>query len=147
KAFDELYINDGLHRLKDMQRGTLNGSKTAITNDTFEQCWTLDATGNWPGFREDTDGDKSWDLVQSRVSDPINEIISILNSVGPVWAQPEFDRSGNAITVQQPQDLSDSYSCVYDAWNRLIGVFDEESPVSAYSYDGAKRRIVQKTYE
>ena len=54
-AFDELYAYDGLYRLKTMQRGTLNGTQTAITpgTATFGQCWTLDPTGNWKGFRED----------------------------------------------------------------------------------------------
>ena len=34
KAFDELYAYNGLYRLKAMQRGTLNGSQTAIVGGT-----------------------------------------------------------------------------------------------------------------
>ena len=48
-----------------MDRGTLNGSHTALTSDTFGQCWTLDSTGNWQGFREDSDSNGLWDLIQS----------------------------------------------------------------------------------
>ena len=61
-AFDEYYHNDGLQRLKDMQRGTLNSNQTAITSPTFAQCWTLDPTGNWRGFNESTSG-SSWTTI------------------------------------------------------------------------------------
>src|SRR6202022_1702605 len=54
-AHDELYSYDGLYRVKDMQRGTLNAVKTAINPETFEQCWGLDSTGNWQNFQQDSD--------------------------------------------------------------------------------------------
>jgi len=38
-GYDELYSNDGLYRLTDQKRGTLNGTQTAITSGTFEQQW------------------------------------------------------------------------------------------------------------
>ena len=63
--FDELYGYDAIQRLKDMARGTLNAGKTGLTTETFAQCWSLDATGNWKGFREDDNGDGRWDLVQA----------------------------------------------------------------------------------
>jgi hypothetical protein len=44
---DELYAYDGLERLVGLQRGGLNPAKTALTSETFAQCWGLDATGNW----------------------------------------------------------------------------------------------------
>jgi len=66
KEFDELYGYDAIHRLKHMARGTLNGGRTALTSETFAQCWTLDSTGNWEGFREDDDGSGTWDLIQQR---------------------------------------------------------------------------------
>src|SRR5262249_30887541 len=54
-GFDEYYAYDGLYRLKAANRGTLNSTQTGIvpSSGTFNQCWTLDATGNWKGFRED----------------------------------------------------------------------------------------------
>jgi hypothetical protein len=30
-----------------MQRGLLNGSNSAITDETFAQCWSLDSISNW----------------------------------------------------------------------------------------------------
>ena len=71
QPFDELYQYNAVQRLKMMDRGTLNGSHTALTSSTFGQCWTLDATGNWQGFREDLDGYGQWGLVQSRTAEPI----------------------------------------------------------------------------
>ncbi len=70
KEFDELYTYDAVHRLQDMQRGTLNSGHTSLTSETFARCWTLDATGNWSGFREDDNGDGTWDLVQARTANP-----------------------------------------------------------------------------
>ena len=50
-GYDELYAYDGLYRLTDQKRGTLNGTQTAITAGTFEQQWGLDGTGNWKTFK------------------------------------------------------------------------------------------------
>lgn len=66
--FDELYHYDNVQRLKDLGRGTLNSSKDAITTLKFAQCWSLDSTGNWASFRQDDNGDATWDLVQTRVA-------------------------------------------------------------------------------
>src|SRR5690606_31356199 len=38
--YDWLYSYDGLHRLKEGERGALNGTQTGITNPQFAQCWT-----------------------------------------------------------------------------------------------------------
>ena len=87
-GFDELYWYDGLNRLKVANRGTLNSIQTGIIpgSGTFNQCWTLDATGNWKGFREDDTGSGTWNLVQSRSANPVNEISGITSSVGAAWA-------------------------------------------------------------
>ena len=61
-GYDELYTYDGLYRLTDQKRGTLNGTQTAITSGTFEQQWGLDATGNWKTFKQDNDGNGTWEL-------------------------------------------------------------------------------------
>ena len=95
--FDEFYTNDGLQRLKDMQRGTLNSTNTAITVPTFEQCWTLDPTGNWLGFHEATLG--GWPLDQSRTANTVNEITGITNTTGGSWATPTYDAAGNMTTI------------------------------------------------
>jgi RHS repeat-associated protein len=95
---DWLYAYDGLQRLEDAERGTLAGGQTAIDDPQFRQCWTLDAVGNWSGFRE-ADSGGAWSLIQSRTTNPVNEITAITNTVGPAWAQPAYDAAGNMTTV------------------------------------------------
>lgn len=146
KAFDELYSYDGIHRLQDMQRGTLNSGHTALTSETFAQCWTLDATGNWSGFRQDDTGDGTWDLVQARTANTVNEITDITNSVGSAWVDPAYSPAGNMTTLPQPNDPTQSYTATYDAWNRLVKLAAGANTVSEYAYDGAKRRVIQMTY-
>ncbi|MDZ4684185.1 MAG: hypothetical protein SH850_03795 [Planctomycetaceae bacterium] len=146
KHFDELYGYDAIHRLKEMQRGTLNNDRTAIDACGFAQCWTLDSTGNWQGFRQADSNCASWDLVQQRAANPVNEIGGITNAVGSGWAQPAYSRAGNMTTLPQPADPTQSYTATYDAWNRLVKIADGADTVAEYQYDGANRRIVQKSY-
>jgi hypothetical protein len=35
----------------------------------------LDPTRDWHGFRQDDDRGSTWDLIQARTSNPVNEII------------------------------------------------------------------------
>ena len=173
--FDEFYTNDGLHRLKDMQRGTLNGTNSGITSPTLKQCWTLDATGNWRGFNESTTG-SSWTTVQSRTSNPANEITNITNTVGSSWVTPAYDAAGNMTTIPVGQgatagwaELStdgwaalnvddwaslpvsgttDTYKATYDAWNRLVKIDDAGSgqTIQQNQYDARTFRTVIQTY-
>jgi hypothetical protein len=69
--------------------------RTARSAETFAQCWSLDAPGNWKGFRQDDNGDGSWDLVQSRSANPVNEITGITNNVGSAWVMPAYSPAGN----------------------------------------------------
>jgi len=101
-GYDELYSYDGLYRLTDQKRGTLNGTQTAITSGTFEQQWGLDATGNWKTFKQDNDGNGTWELNQTRVANKVNEITGIANSVGTAWATPTYDGAGNMIGMPNP---------------------------------------------
>ena len=171
EEFDEIYYYDGVHRLKEMQRGTLNGGQTELTSKTFAQCWTLDSTGNWTGFREDDNGDNTWDLIQERTANGVNEITGLTNTTGPTWSTPAYSRAGNMTTIPTPQiagldwntlntdesselttdewanlDASLTRSATYDAWNRLVNITDNDVVLSDYAYDGAKRRIVQRSY-
>ncbi|MBX3452614.1 MAG: hypothetical protein KF777_23955, partial [Planctomycetaceae bacterium] len=146
KEFDELYSYDGLHRLKDMARGWLNGSRTALTSETFGQCWALDATGNWDGFREASTG-ASWTLEQSRTANPVNEITGITNTVGAAWAQPGYDPAGNMTTIPQPADPTQGYTATYDAWNRLVKLTDGSDTVQENEYDARTFRTVRRDYE
>ena len=144
--FDELYGYDGIHRLKDMARGTLNTPRTALTTETFIQCWTLDSTGNWQGFREDDNGDGTWDLIQARTANKVNEITGISETAGPSWVTPAYSAAGSMTTIPQPNDPTQSYAATYDAWNRLVQIADGSDTVSEYAYDGVRRRILQKSY-
>ena len=147
KNFDELYSYDGLHRLKDMQRGVLNGTNTAITDQTFAQCWSLDPTSNWRGFREAEDGG-SWTTVQSRNANPVNEITDITNSIGSAWVSPTYDAAGNTTTIAQPADPTTAYTGTCDAWNRLVTLVDAATSdmIQENQYDARNFRVVRTDY-
>ena len=148
KAFDEFYWYDGIHRLKDMQRGTLNAGKTAITGgtSTFAECWGLDTTGNWSNYRQDDTGDGSWDLIQNRANNTVNEITNITESAGPSWITPAYDAAGNTTTIPKPANPAVGYTGIYDAWNRLVAIKEGGDFVAEYGYDAAKRQTIQKSY-
>jgi RHS repeat-associated protein len=160
KPFDELYAHDGLHRLKDMQRGTLSSQHSAISSQTFGQCWTLDETGNWKGFRQDSDGNGTWDLAQQRTANAVNEITGVTETSGPSWSTPAYDAAGNMTSVPKPADPTQSFVATYDAWSRLVRL-EDETPASSSSsasssaglqtvqenvYDGRNYRVVRKDY-
>jgi len=144
--FDEVYSYDGINRLTDFDRGTINGAKDALSTLKFAQEWSLDPTGNWSGFKEDTDGDSTWNLDQSRTSNKVNDITGIAETTGPAWATPVYNRAGNMTTIPKPADPTNSFAATYDGWNRLVKLVDGASTVAEYVYDGAKRRVVKKTY-
>ncbi len=146
KHFDELYGNDLIQRLKDLERGTLNANKDGVTDKSFAECWSLDETGNWKKFLEDNNGDGAWDLNQSRTSNDVNEITDITETAGPSWITPVYNKPGNMTTMPQPGAPASSYTATYDAWNRLVKIEDGATTVAEYEYDGSKRRIVQKSY-
>ena len=144
-SFDEHYSNDGLERLKDMQRGTLNGTNTAITSPNFAQCWTLDPTGNWRGFNESTNG-SSWTLNQTRTANTVNEITGITNTASSNWVAPAYDAAGNMTTMPQPGTPTSSYGAIYDAWNRLVTITDAGNNLQKYQYDARNFRTQILTY-
>ncbi len=148
KAFDEFYLNDGLHRLKGMQRGTLNAGKTVITagTSTFAECWALDTTGNWSNYRQDDNGDGAWDLIQNRANNTVNEITNITEMAGPSWITPGYDAVGNMTTIPKPANPTVGYTGIYDAWNRLTAIKEGGDFIAEYSYDPAKRRTIQRSY-
>ena len=144
--FDEFYSNDGLQRLKDMKRGTLNGTNTAITSPTFEQCWTLDPSGNWRSFNEAASG-TAWTLNQTRTANTVNEITGITNSTGVAWANPAYDPAGNMTTIPQLANSSASSNATYDAWNRLVSITDAGTgqTVQQNQYDARNFRTIRIT--
>ncbi|WP_428940712.1 RHS repeat domain-containing protein [Fontivita pretiosa] len=89
------------------------------------------------------------DLTQTRSHNKANEITDISGEqAGQVaWADPGYDAMGNVTSYPRPSAMSSSYTCKYDAWNRLTEVKDGVNLVAAYSYDGLGRRITRKTYD
>ena len=146
RQHDECYWYDGVNRLNDMERGTLNSNNTGINSLQFAQCWSLDATGNWAGFREDDDGDGTWDLVQARTSNAVNEISAVNTYVGSTWVTPLYDSAGNMTTIPQPSDPTTSFSATYDAWKRLVNLSAGGITIAQYKFDGLNRRIVPSTF-
>ena len=144
---DEVYGYDSINRLIDFDRGTINANKDAISTLNFAQQWSLDPTGNWSGFKEDSDGDSAWDLDQSRASNTVNEITDITETSGPAWVTPAYNRAGNMTTIPKPADPTSSFAATYDAWNRLVKLEEGEHTLAEYLYDGAKRRVVKRTYD
>ncbi len=146
--YDWMYGYDGLQRVVNGERGTLNGSQTAITDPQFTQCWTLDETGNWLGFRQDDTGTGTWSLQQTRTANLTNEITDITNSVGAAWSIPTYDLNGNMVTIPQPADPATEFAATYDAWNRLVKLVDavSDNTVQENQYDGRNYRTVVSSF-
>ena len=143
-TFDEYYQYDRLNRLRLMQRGTLNGTKTGVSGTpTKEQDWTLDKTGNWNAFVTKTSG--TTDLNQTRGHDRDNQIEGFAGT--PTWATPpSYDPAGNMTVFPQPAAPTSGFVATYDAWNRLTQITDGTNTIAKYSYDGSNRRTVKQTY-
>ncbi len=137
---DELYGYDGVDRLIAFQRGDLNANKDGISGTPVrEEDWSLDMTGNWPGYVQKTSG--STGLDQGRTHNPVNEITAITAATGTNWADPMHDPSGNTTTIPKPANLADGLTAIYDAWNRLVEVKNGQTVIARYEYDGLNRRI------
>ena len=136
---DELYSYDGLYRLTETQRGSLNASNDGVVSGTlgFAQAWGLDAAGNWGQFWENSSG-SSWNLQQIRSVSEANEITAI---TGGGWAQPSYDAAGNIAQYPQPANPATADNATFDAWSRLVAVASGGSPIQQNTYDGAFRRI------
>jgi len=152
--FDELYTYDQANRLIDLKRGQLSGG--SITGQTFRQNWetttspetAIDPTGNWTRFNQDDNGDGTWELVQSRTHNPVNEITAIGETTGPVWRDPAYDAAGNTTTMPIPIGPTNQFRGTYDAGNRLVQLkFGTGNTIIAgYAYDGLHRRAIKLIY-
>jgi RHS repeat-associated protein len=137
---DEYYTYDGLYRLKNFDRGQLNGTYTGIQGTpSKEEDFTLDPLGNWSGYVQKSSG--TTDLNQSRSVNKVNEISGISETTGPSWIDPAYDRNGNMTTIPKPANLTQGLTGKYDAWNRLVEVKDGTTVISTSEYDGLNRRI------
>ncbi|MEM7392670.1 MAG: RHS repeat-associated core domain-containing protein, partial [Verrucomicrobiota bacterium] len=145
-AEDQSYAYDELNRLTDFQIGRLSSQPTAgLVEKRFEQQWGLDAVGNWDRFDQSSDGGPI-DLEQTRDHNEVNEITGITNDPLPSWSPPAYDAAGNTTSLPRPDDLTNSYTAVFDAWNRLVRLSDGSDPVTEYDYDGRGYRITRRSY-
>ncbi len=144
REHDWLYAYDGLHRLSSAERGQLNSGHTAITGDQFNQCWSLDPTGNWKGFQQDDNADGTADLIQTRTANAVNEITGITNTTGATWATPTYDLNGNTTTNPRPDlGTNATMTATFDAWNRLRKLVDDATSATLLenTFDGRNFRI------
>jgi RHS repeat-associated protein len=139
---DEAYGYDGLYQVIRDALGTLNTNRTAIGGvPGEEEDFTYDPTGNWLGYRKEATG--STVLDQSRSNNKDNQLEQIDGSS----ALLSYDRAGNATKVPPGTgaDWSKYYQPVWDAWNRLVEVKDENgTSVQKNAYDGLTRRITKE---
>ena len=140
---DEAYAYDGLYQVKRDAVGTLNTNRTAIGGAPKEdETFTYDSTGNWLGYRKDANGSPVLDQTRSNNQD--NQLVQIDGSSQGI----EYDRAGNAIKIRPGAggDWNKHFTLVWDAWNRLVEVKDENGvTVQKNAYDGLSRRITKET--
>ncbi|MDR1383551.1 MAG: RHS repeat-associated core domain-containing protein, partial [Planctomycetaceae bacterium] len=99
--------------------------------------FAFDATGNFANYKQDSNGDGTFDLNQNRVHNKVNEITSIADSTSYVAC----DKNGNMTKVPKSDNWSAAYDLVYDAWNRLITVKSGSTVIASYAYDALNRRV------
>ena len=123
-TLSEMYLYDDLDRLQDVNRG---GSDY--------QSWGLDSLGNWNTVTDDVAS-----TTETRTANDANEIASISGT----GIQPTYDDAGNMITGPKPGAETTEHRYIYDAWNRLAKVTDDQdATIATYEYDGQGRRIVK----
>ncbi len=139
---DEAYGYDGLHQVIRDAVGTLNTNRTAIGGiPGEEEDFAYDPTGNWLGYRKDEGG--ATVLDQTRANNKDNQLVQIDGSS----ALLAYDRAGNATKV--PPGVGGNWSKyfqpVWDAWNRIVEVKDENGATTQRNaYDGLTRRITKE---
>jgi RHS repeat-associated protein len=147
---DEYYSYDGARQLVTLQRGTLRTDHSGINGTpSWEEDFNYDPTGNWHGlttaYKIIVGGTTSLD--QNRSHSTANAISGITTNSGTAWTVPVNDLNGNASTIPQPASLASSFTCVYDAWNRVVNVKIGAATLATYKYDGFNRRVKSITTE
>ncbi len=108
------------------------GPLDTISNPSTTESWTTDGLGNWLSLTTTIGPNPPISTTQTRTFNFQNQIVSISNSVAPV-----YDKNGN---MTEDQHLNGQ---VFDAWNRLVSVRsgDGNFTVVNYTYDALGRRI------
>jgi RHS repeat-associated protein len=140
---DEAYQYDGLYQVKGDAVGTLNTNRTAIGGTPKEdETFTYDPVGNWLAYQKKANGSPVLDQTRSNNRD--NQLTQIDGSSQAI----EYDRAGNAIKIRPGAggDWSKHFTLVWDAWNRLVEVKDENGvTVQKNAFDGLSRRITTES--
>ena len=149
---DEHYAYDQFNRLRSHERGELNQDKDGIVSSSrlLHEDWVnMDGLGNWINYNVDEDGDGDLDLANFRFHNAANEITNIMNTVGDAWHLPAHDAAGNMIEMPRADEPTDGVDAVYDAWNRLVELIDEDSQdtLAKYQWDGMGRRIAVVAFD
>jgi RHS repeat-associated protein len=134
---DQHFGYDGLYQVTERQRGLLNVNTTAVGGVPAQQeNFSYDETGNWITYKQSNEG--ALGIDQSRVNNRSNQMTQVDGSSAGI----SYDANGNMLTVPTGDGLTGpSRKLVWDAWNRLRKVSDEEGNVIAeYQYDGTMRR-------
>jgi RHS repeat-associated protein len=132
--------NDGQSQPATMRRGNRIGSPPYWIDSNgrkIGQQWTLDPTGNWATFKEDPDGDLTWDTEQDRTHNKANE----LTAIESVTSYLGHDRAGNVTRCPIRNEWEAAHELKYDGWNRLVEVKEGQTVVATYAYDGLNRRV------
>jgi RHS repeat-associated protein len=116
---------DSLNRLTEFRRGTLNGSKNALTGSpSRSQAWSLDALGNW-------------DSVTNDGGSPVTKTFDKQNRI----TTSGFTHSANG----EMRADSSGQTYVYDAWGMIVSVDPDGTtttiPTTTFTYDALHRRI------
>ncbi len=115
---NDTYTYDGLNRLTGSDRATGTGN---------DQSWSLDALGNMTSVN--TGGS-----TDTRTTNDLNELTHALG------ADIAYDNNGNMLND------ADGNTFTYDAWNRLVAVYDSGANfVVGFVYDGLGRRVQEIT--
>jgi RHS repeat-associated protein len=140
---DEAYAYDGLYQVKRDAVGTLNTNRTAIGGTPKEdETFTYDPVGNWLAYQKNANGSAVIDQTRSNNRD--NQLTQIDESSQGI----EYDRAGNAIKIRPGAggDWNKHFTLVWDAWNRLVEVKDENGvTVQKNAFDGLSRRITTES--
>ncbi|WP_166442703.1 RHS repeat domain-containing protein [Phragmitibacter flavus] len=136
---DQYFSYDNRYQVTQRQRGILDTGHTGISGTPAQQeNFGYDPAGNWTGYQQTNAG--TLDINQSRAHNASNQITSI-NSVS---SDVSYDDNGNMLEVPTGGQALDGppRKLVWDAWNRLRKVYDDEDNLIAeYQYDGQMRRV------
>jgi hypothetical protein len=117
-----------------------NLSRVASLIDSNGTLHLADSSGNWKIFKEDSNGDGTWDLDQLRSHNKFNEITGL---TGGGWASCQHDRARNMTQFPKPGSPSTALVATRDAWNMMVRITSGGQTVAEYVHDGLKPGPIQ----